>query len=112
MALYLEGKTPLTRMIFPPRRQLHESRHQVYRHGRAQGSDCDSRLEWQWQVGHGIDCGDESQQYFAVYPRPSGRTEPDLGRRNLGGLVARSAQAPGAPSLGLQSAAERLMKGR
>jgi hypothetical protein len=27
VTLYLEGKTPLTRMIFPPRRQLHESRH-------------------------------------------------------------------------------------
>src|SRR5207245_11479016 len=53
MTLYLEGKTPLTRMIFPPRRQLNESRHQVYRHGRAQGSDCDRRPEWQWKAGDG-----------------------------------------------------------
>src|SRR5262250_2151017 len=40
-AFYLEGKTPYTRMIFPSRRQLDESRNQVYRHGRAQGSDRD-----------------------------------------------------------------------
>ena len=32
-------------MIFPSRRQLHDSRPQVYRHGRAQGSNCDRRAQ-------------------------------------------------------------------
>jgi hypothetical protein len=38
MALYLEGTTRLSAMFSPSRRQLHESRHQVYRHGCAQGT--------------------------------------------------------------------------
>src|ERR1700756_641882 len=37
-------------MIFPSRRQLHESRPQVYRHGRAQGSGGDRCPQWQWQA--------------------------------------------------------------
>src|SRR4029077_17775082 len=84
MTLYLEGKTPLSAMFFPPRRQLYESRHQVYRHGRAQGSDSDRGVEWQWQAGDGVDRGNQSQQYSAVYPRFAGRVACDLGRRDLG----------------------------
>src|SRR6476646_3914849 len=73
MTLYLEGKTPLSAMFFPPRRQLYESRHPVYRHGRAQGSDRDRGVEWHWQGGDGVDCGNQSQQHSAVYPRSAGR---------------------------------------
>src|SRR5438445_330529 len=67
MTLYLEGKTSLTRMIYPPRRQRNDSRHQVYRHGRAQGSDCNRRPQWQWQAGDGVHCRNQGQQYSAVY---------------------------------------------
>src|SRR5579864_2351606 len=37
-----------------------ESRHPVYRHGRAQGSDRDRGFEWQWQAGDGVDCGNQA----------------------------------------------------
>src|SRR6202040_3851973 len=107
MRLYLEGKTPLSAMFFPPRRQLYESRHQVYRHGRAQGSDSDRGVEWQWQAGDGVERGNQSQQYSAVYPRSAGRVACDLGRRDLGGLAVRSAATPGGASAGLRSAAQR-----
>src|SRR6266849_6138856 len=99
-------------MIFPSRRQLHESRHQVYRHGRAQGSDCDRRPEWQWQAGDGFDRRNQSQQHSAVYPRSAGRAACDLGRRDLGILALRSVAAPGSASAGLRSAAQCLIKGR
>src|SRR6266480_1298088 len=112
MALYLEGKTPLARMIFPSRRQLNESRHQVYRHGRAQGSDRDRGAERQWQAGDGVDRGNQSQQHSAVYPRSARRVACDLGRRDLGGLALRSATTPGNASAGLRSAAQCLIKGR
>src|ERR1700690_3140658 len=36
------------RMIFPSRRQRHELRHQVYRHGRAQGSGSDRCPQRPW----------------------------------------------------------------
>src|SRR6058998_3695941 len=111
MALYLEGKTPLARMIFPPRRQLNESRYQVYRHGRAQGSDRDRGAERQWQAGDGVDRGNQSQQHSAVYTRSAGRVACDLGRRDLGGLALRSAATPGGASAGLRSAAQCLIKG-
>src|SRR5207249_5325918 len=55
-------------MIFPSRRRLHESRHQVYRHGRAQGSDCNRRPQWQWQAGHGV--------RLAILPRMAESTTP------------------------------------
>src|SRR6267154_3701151 len=71
-------------MIFPPRRQLNESRHQVYRHGRAQGSDRDRGAERQWQAGDGVDRGNQSQQHSAVHPRSAGRVACDLGRRGPG----------------------------
>src|SRR6202045_4861708 len=112
MRLYLEGKTPLSAMFFPPRRQLYESRHQVYRHGRDQGSDCDRGVEWQWQAGDGVDRGNQSQQYSAVHPRSAGRVACDLGRRDLGGLALRPAEATRAASPGLRSAAQCLIKGR
>src|SRR3989475_7164427 len=99
-------------MIFPSRRQLHESRHQVYRHGRAQGSDCDRRPKWQWQAGDGVDRRNQSQQHSAVYPRSAGRVACDLGRRDLGGLALRSAATPGSASPGLRSAAQCVIKGR
>ena len=59
-------------MIFPSRRQLHESRHQVYRHGRAQGSGGNRCPQQQWQAGDGVDCRNQSQQHSAVYPRSGG----------------------------------------
>src|ERR1022692_1089721 len=112
MTLYLEGKTPLSTMIFPTRRQLHESRRQVYRYGRAQGSGGDRCPQQQWQVGNGVDCGNQSQQYSAVYPRSAGRVACDLGRRDPGGLALRSAATPGDASAGLRSASQCLIKGR
>src|SRR5207249_12153797 len=98
MALYLEGKTPLARMIFPPRRQLNESRHQVYRHGRAQGSDGNRGAERQWQAGDGVDRGNQSQQHSAVYPRSAGRAACDVVRGDLVILALRSAATPGGTS--------------
>src|SRR5260370_3295003 len=62
-------------MIFPPRRQLNESRRQVYRHGRAQGSDCDRGPRWRWQAGDGVHRRNQSQQHSAVYPRNAGVLE-------------------------------------
>src|SRR5439155_1976131 len=59
-------------MTFPSRRQLNESRHQVYRHGRAQGSDCDRRPQWQWQVGNGVHRRNQNQQHSAVCARTPG----------------------------------------
>src|ERR1700746_2081107 len=59
-------------MMLPARRQLHESRHQVYRHGRAQRSDRDRSAERQWQAGDGVDRRNEGQQHSAVYPRSAG----------------------------------------
>src|ERR1700720_3581705 len=112
MALYLEGKTRLSAMFFPSRRQQHESRDQVYRHGRAQGSHCDCRPEWQWQAGHGVHRGNQGQQHSAVYPRSARRVACDLGRRDLGGLALRSAAAPGGAGAGLRSAAQCVIEGR
>src|ERR1700758_4683753 len=99
-------------MIFPPRRQLYESRPQVYRHGRAQGSGGDRCPQQQWQASDGVDRGNQSQQHSAVYPRSAGRVACDLGRRDLGSLALRSAAPPGGASAGLRSAAQCLIKGR
>src|SRR5206468_6316778 len=112
MALYLEGKTPLDANDLSPKEATDESRYQVYRHGRAQGSERDRRAERQWQAGHGVDRGNPSQQHSAVYPRSAGRVACDLGRRDLGGLAVRSAATPGGTSAGLRSAAQCLLKGR
>src|ERR1700693_911226 len=112
MALYLEGKTPLSTMFFPSRRQLPESRYQVYRHGRAQGSGGERRAERQWQAGDGVGRGNQSQQHSAVYPRSAGRVACDLGRRELGGLAVRFAATSGDASAGLRSATQCLIKGR
>jgi hypothetical protein len=46
----------------------------------------------------------QSQQPSAVYPRTAGRTACHLGRRHLGSLALRPAEATCAPSPGLQSA--------
>src|SRR5438046_1367228 len=112
MAFYLEGKTPLSANDLSPRRQLNESRYQVYRDGRAQGSDRDRGAERQWQAGDGVDRGNQSQQHSAVHPWSAGRVAWDLGRRDLGGLALRSAATAGGASAGLRSAAQCLIKGR
>src|ERR1700681_2095598 len=72
MALYLEGKTPLDANDLSPRRQLNESRPQVYRHGRAQRSGGDRCPQQQWPAGNGVDRGNQSQQHSAVHPRSAG----------------------------------------
>ena len=48
----------------------------------------------------------------AVYPRSARRVAGDLGRRDVGSLALRFAPAPGAPSAGLQSTAQCLIKRR
>src|ERR1039458_3939337 len=112
MALYLRGKIYVgTKNLSPKEATAMSRRHQVYRHGRAQGSDCDRRPEWQREAGHGNHPRNQSQQYSAVYPRSTGRAACDLGRRDLGGLALRSAAAAGAASSGLQSAPQCLIKG-
>src|SRR5262249_49495319 len=58
-----------------------------YRDGCAHGSDCDRSSEQQWQAGHGVDCGNQSQQHSAVYPRSTGRVACDVRRGDLGGLA-------------------------
>src|ERR1700723_618536 len=110
--LPLRGKIPLARITFPPKGyNSNESRHQVYRHGRAQGSDCDRGPEWQWEAGHGNHRRNQSQQPSRVPSRSTGRTPRDLGRRDLGGLVVRSAAAAGGAGSGLRSTPECLIKG-
>src|SRR6267154_2895943 len=99
-------------MTFPQGGNSNESRRKIYRNGRAQGSDSDRRPEWQWKAGHGNHSRNQSQQHSAIPPRSAGRAACDLGRRNLGGLAVRSAATPGGGSAGLQSAAQRLIKGR
>src|SRR5215831_1539429 len=54
---------------------------------------------------------DQSQQHSAVYPWSAGRAAPNLGRKDLGGLVARSAKALCARNPSLQSAPQCLLKG-
>src|ERR1700730_4242059 len=87
-------------MDFPQGSNSNESRRQIYRNGRAQGSDCDRRPEWQREAGYGIHHRNQSQQHSAVHPRSTGRAACDLGRRNLGSLALRSAAAAGAASHG------------
>ncbi len=101
-----------TRCSFPQGGNSNESRRQIYRNGRAQGSDRDRRAERQWQAGDGVDRGNQNQQHSAVHPRSARRVTCDLGRRNLGGLALRPAATPGAASAGLRSAAQCLIKGR
>ena len=87
MALYLEGKTSLTRMIFPSRRQLHESRQQVYRHRRAQGSDCDRRPEWQREAATKASCGPGPFRDFYVALLAKGM-KPEMARLTLARKIA------------------------
>src|SRR5258708_35119250 len=111
MALYLGGKISVGTNDLPPQGgNSNESRRQIYRNGRAQGSDCDRRAEWQWEAGHGNHPRNQSQQHSAVYPRSTGRAPCDVGRRDLGGLAVRSAAAAGAASSGVQSARNALLK--
>src|SRR5260370_16392398 len=106
-----EGIPVGTNDLSPKGDNSNESRHQVYRHGRAQGSDSERRPRWQWRDGHGYHPRSESQQHSRVHPRSTERATCDLGRRNLGGLAVRSAAAAGRASSGLQSAPECLPKG-
>src|SRR5258708_4891830 len=106
-----EGIPVGTNDLSPKGDKSNESRHQVYRHGRAQGSDSDRRPEWQWEACHGNHPRNQSQQHSRVHPRSTGRATCDLGRRDLGGLAVRSAAAAGGASSGLQSAPECLLKG-
>jgi hypothetical protein len=51
--------------------------------------------------------GNQGRHPSAVYPWAAGEPAAHLGRRDLGGLVVRSAQAAGHPSHGVQSPEER-----
>src|ERR1043166_442200 len=68
----LRERLSLTRCSFPQAGNSNESWHQVYRHGRAQGSDRDRGAEWPGESGNGVDRGNQSQQHSAVYPRSRG----------------------------------------
>src|SRR6202040_2887481 len=112
MAFYLEGKPSVsTNELSPQGGNSNESRGQIYRNGRAQGSDCDRRPQWRREAGHGNHRRNQGQQHSAVSPRSTGRAACDLGRRHLGGLAVRSAAATGTGSCGLQSAPQCLIKG-
>src|SRR5260370_16006894 len=106
-----EGIPVGTNDLSPKGDNSNESRHQVYRHGGAQGSDSDRRPEWQWEACHGNHPRNQSRKNSRVHPRSTGGAPCDLGRRDLGGLAVRSAAAAGGASSGLQSAPECLLKG-
>jgi len=63
------------------------------------------------QLVDGVDRGNQNQQPSAVYPRTAGRIACHLGRRHLGSLAVRPAEAPCARSPGLQSATQRIVEG-
>src|ERR1035438_3142877 len=107
----LREKISVSTNTLPQGGNSNELRRQIYRNGRAQGSDCDRRPESGREAGDGVRHRNQSQQHSAVPPRSTGRAACDLGRRHLGRLAVRSAAAAGAAHCGVQSAAQCLVKG-
>src|SRR5215470_19123843 len=90
--------------------RLYESR-EVYRHGRACRHHFRCGEECGGQAAHGMRAGNQSSHDSGVHSRTAWNAGGDLGRRNLGDLVTRSAKASCQPAGGVRSAQERAAAG-